>query len=290
MAQVMAERLTDLDVGNIVSLEHVNVTVPDQTLATSFYVTGLGFTRDPYMMTGIENMWINLGEQQFHLPTRSPQVIPGHIGLVVPDLAALEARLEAVQPRLADTQFRWSVERDGIFATCPWGNQFRCFAPSSRFGDIVLGMPYVEFQARPGTAARIASFYEQIMRVPAVVERDGSESTARIGIGCNQWLLFRETDQAIPSYDGHHIAVYVSNFTGPYTDLRDRGLITEDVRNRQFRFQDIVDPNSGERVFVLEHEVRSMHHTMYHRPLVNREPSQSLGGYVRGRDAWSPSA
>ena len=65
------------DVGNIVALEHVNVTMPDPRLATLFYVVGMGFTRDPYLSVGDENMWINLGQQQFHLPTRTPQVLRG---------------------------------------------------------------------------------------------------------------------------------------------------------------------------------------------------------------------
>ncbi len=78
------------DVGNIVTLEHVNVKVPDQTTATAFYVQGMGFTRDPYIMVGIENMWINLGQEQFHLPTGDPQVLRGHMGIVVPDLEALK--------------------------------------------------------------------------------------------------------------------------------------------------------------------------------------------------------
>jgi hypothetical protein len=33
------------DVGNIVHLEHVNVTIPDQQCATLFYVTGLARLR-----------------------------------------------------------------------------------------------------------------------------------------------------------------------------------------------------------------------------------------------------
>ena len=65
---------TTQDVGNIVALEHVNVKVPDQQIATLFYVVGLGLTRDPYLMTGLENMWINMGQQQFHLPTGDAQV------------------------------------------------------------------------------------------------------------------------------------------------------------------------------------------------------------------------
>src|SRR3954453_9557179 len=37
------------DLGNAIHLEHVNVTIPDQRLATQFYVVGLGLTRDPYL-------------------------------------------------------------------------------------------------------------------------------------------------------------------------------------------------------------------------------------------------
>jgi hypothetical protein len=68
------------DVGNIVQLEHVNVWVPDQRLATLFYVTGLGLTRDPYLMTGIDNMWVNVGRSQFHLMTGPAQVLRGCTG------------------------------------------------------------------------------------------------------------------------------------------------------------------------------------------------------------------
>jgi hypothetical protein len=30
---------------------------------------GLGLTRDPYLNAGVENMWVNIGDQQFHLPS-----------------------------------------------------------------------------------------------------------------------------------------------------------------------------------------------------------------------------
>ena len=57
------------DLGNSIHLEHVNVTVPDQRLATLFYVAGLGLTRDPYLMVSDTNMWVNVGRSQFHLPS-----------------------------------------------------------------------------------------------------------------------------------------------------------------------------------------------------------------------------
>jgi hypothetical protein len=291
-ARTNGTRASDLageDVGNIISLEHVNVTIPDQPTAMIFYILGMGFTRDPYMNVGLENIWINLGEQQFHLPTRGPQVIPGHMGIVVPNLEALEGRLMSVRDRLADTKFSYSVEADHVAVTCPWGNQFRCFAPHPRFGDMLVGMPYVEFKVRPGTAAGIARFYKKVLLAPATVERDPQGPAARVSIGTHQAMIFRETDEPIPEYDGHHIAVYVANFSKPYQFMKSRDLITEEVMNHQFRLLHIVDPDSGERLHTLEHEVRNLHHAMYHRELVNRNPTQSLRGYAGGHAALSPT-
>ena len=69
---------TTQDFGNIVSLDHVNLTVPDQQMSTLFHIVGMGHTRDPYMTVGLENMWVNIGREQFHLPTRdSAQVLRG---------------------------------------------------------------------------------------------------------------------------------------------------------------------------------------------------------------------
>ena len=65
------------NVGNILNMEHVNLTVPDQQLAALFYVSGLGFTRDPYIDFGTFNMWINVGGQQFHLPKNDAQKFRG---------------------------------------------------------------------------------------------------------------------------------------------------------------------------------------------------------------------
>lgn len=276
------------DVGNIVALEHVNVRVADQAKATLFYVVGLGLTRDPYLTVGLENMWINLGEQQLHLPTGEAQVIPGRIGIVLPDLERLQERLKAIGDRLKDTHFSWSREKECVAVTCPWGNRFQCHAPDPRYGDLILGMPYVEFSVRPGAASGIARFYEEVMHAPATLSNGSGKAAARVAIGRDQWLLFREVEEKIPVYDGHHIAVYVANFSGPYGFLKRRDLVTEDVRNHQFRFKDLVDPKSDRRLFELEHEVRSLRHPLYDRHLINREPSQSQRNYRRGRDALIP--
>src|SRR3954451_22849499 len=90
---------------NIVGLEHVNLLLPDQWLATLFYISALGLTRDPYLMTSVDNMWINVGKSQFHLPTGKAQRLRGRTALVIPDRALLLKRLANMKKPLEGTQF-----------------------------------------------------------------------------------------------------------------------------------------------------------------------------------------
>ena len=273
------------DVGNIVLLEHVNTLIPDQSQAHLFYVTGLGFTRDPYIDFGMRNMWINLGRQQFHLPVGKPQVLRGRTGLVVPSLDGLERRLEKVAKLLEGTAIAWSRENGTLNITSPWGNALEAREPGE-FGPMSLGMPYVQFDVPTGTAAGISRFYEKILGAPTAVSDDNAGVIVRVHIGVEQTIEFRESDAPQPDYDGHHIAIYVADFSGPHQKLLERGLVAEESNARQFRFNWIVDPDTNERLFEVEHEVRSLTHPMYGRPLVNRNPEQTLLNYQRGFDAF----
>lgn len=276
------------DLDNIVLLEHVNVTIPDQRLATAFYLGGLGFTRDPFLMTGIDNMWVNVGRSQFHLPSRGTgaQVLRGHVGVVTPDLGALKNRLQKVAPLLAETRFAWEEHDGAVEAVCPWGNRYRCHAPAPEFGDTDLAIAYVVFDVPTGSARGIARFYEKIMGAHATVEGTAGIETAVISVSATQRLRYRETARPQPDYDGHHIQVYVTDFSGPHRRLLECGLVTEESDEYQYRFRDLVDPDSGKALFTIEHEVRSLTHPLYARPLVNRNPEQSNRRYVRGHDSF----
>jgi hypothetical protein len=149
---------------------------------------------------------------------------------------------------------------------------------------MLLGISYVEFLVVPGAVNAIARFYHEALGAPSSVEQTANGALGRVKIGRNQALIFRETRESLPPFDGHHIAIYVAQFSGPFRWLDDRKLITEGVRNHQFRFKDIVDPADGRPVFALEHEVRSLHHPMFHRPFVNRDTEQTQQGYRHGRD------
>src|SRR5438874_3130619 len=104
------------DLGNVIHFEHVNVTIPDQRLATLFYVAGLGLTRDPYLMVSDDNMWVNVGRSQFHLPSGKATVLRGHTGLVISGRQALLERLAAVRPKLQGTKFAFSEHNDHVEA------------------------------------------------------------------------------------------------------------------------------------------------------------------------------
>ncbi len=273
--------------GNITGLEHVNVEIPDQALASEFYLMGCGFTRDPYLFPGTNNMWVNIGKSQFHLPTGDALVLRGAVGVVTPDRDALLERLQAVKPKLKGTKFKFKEHNDYVEATCPWGNTLRFHAPDvERFGRINLGIPYVEFTVPMGTADGIARFYREILKAPATVEGNGAGKVARVNVGIKQEFHFRETDKRLPAYDGHHIQVYVKDFGGPHAKLQKLDLITEESDRCQYRFEDIVDLDTGKVLFQIEHEVRSLTHPLYARPLVNRNPAQTNRNYIMGGDAW----
>ena len=281
---------TTQDIGNIVEFGHVNVRVPDQRLAMLFYVSGLGLTRDPYLMVGVDNGWINVGTCQFHLPVGPAQTLRGVTGLVMADIDALMSRLAVVAPRLADTKFTYARAGDQVDVTCPWGNRIRVHAPDlQRFGPILLGMPYVEVETAPGTAAGIARFYREILLSPASHGKDAAGAFARIPIGRGESMIYRETTRDLGAFDGHLVQIALADFSGPHALLQARGLISEESNDAQYRFQDITDLDTGAVLCTIEHEVRSMRHPMYARALINRNPTQTNNDYAPGQEnaIWS---
>ena len=272
------------DLGNIVELGHVNVTVPDQAKATAYYLMGLGLTRDPYLMAGLENMWVNVGRGQFHLPTSGTQVVRGTTGLVLPDLEALLKRLQYAKKFLEGTQYSYRVAGDVVETTCPWGNRIRCHAPTpDKIGSMRVGMPYVEFDTPVGTdLAAIAKFYTEILGGIAGVDSDERGAYAWANTSAESKVIYRESATQHPDYDGHHIQITLADFSGPHKKLLERGLISEESDQHQYRFLDIVDVDTNKPLFRIEHETRSMRHPMFNRVFVNRNPDMNNRNFVPG--------
>ena len=280
------------DVGNLVLLEHFNCVIDDQRLAILFYIVGLGATRDPYIFPGLENIWLNFGRTQVHMPSRAvpprAERLRGTAGFVVPSLEDLRRRLDYAGKEMkrvvpdVPNRFSFQVKPDCIEATDPWGTRVRCHAPSPEFGATDLGLVYVDFDVPPGTAEGIARFYTEVMKSPA----HAAGGRATVPVGKHQKLMFTETAAPLPEYDGHHIQVYIADFSSPYRWLKERELITLETDESEWRFQWIVDPRDARRLFQIEHEVRSLKHRLYARPLVNRNHGVTNMNYLHGQDAF----
>ena len=258
--------------------------MPDQSKAIAFYLMGLGLTRDPYLMAGLDNMWVNVGRGQFHLPTGGPEVVRGTTGLVVPDLNALLKRLDGAKKYLEGTKFSFREAGDAVETICPWGNRIRVHAPDpSRFAAMRVGMPYVEFDIPAGTdLSAIAKFYVEIVGALAGVSSDERGPYAWARTSAESRVIYRETTAPIPPYDGHHIQITLVDFSGPHKKLLERGLISEESDQHQYRFLDIVDVDTNKPLFRIEHETRSMRHPMFGRTYINRNPDMNNRNFVPG--------
>jgi hypothetical protein len=246
---------------------------------------GLGLTRDPYLMAGLENMWVNVGRGQFHLPSReTPQVVRGTTALVMPDLEALLKRLDYAKKYLEGTKFSFKEAGDVVETTCPWGNKIRVHAPDpQRFGPLRVGMPYVELDVAAGTNLEgIARFYREILGGIAGVSKDERGAYAWANTSADSKVIYRETKKKLPPYDGHHIQITLADFSGPHKKLVERGLITEESDQHQYRFVDIVDVDTNKPLAQIEHETRSMRHPMFNRSYINRNPDMNNRNFVPG--------
>jgi hypothetical protein len=194
-----------------------------------------------------------------------------------------------VKPDLEGTRFAFSEHNAYVEAVSPWGNRLRCYEPDPRFGRIELGIPYVEFEVPMGAAPGIARFHREILEAPAEAGKDEHGSYARCAVGAQQYFVYRETDRPLPAYDGHHVQVYLADFSGPHKKLLAKNLVFEETDQWQYRFKDIMDLDSGKLLYTIEHEIRSMTHPLFNRPLVNRNPAQTNRRFAPGHEtaAWA---
>ena len=143
-------------------------------------------------------------------------------------------------------------------------------------------MPDVEFDTPPGSAPAVAKFCETVLETNATVDQPEGQPSAKVAAGEGQSLICHEVDAPVPTYDGHHIAGYLANFSRPHQRLLKRNLISEESNQHQFRFFDIVKLSNNQSLFQIEHEVRSMTHPLYAREQINRNSAITNGIYAPG--------
>ncbi|KAL3796019.1 hypothetical protein HJC23_013076 [Cyclotella cryptica] len=148
------------------------------------------------------------------------------------------------------------------------------------------GIRAVEISCKQGSVDAIARFYETSLGCTVVKEKPGDSSTETkaiaVSVGPGVHLVFVENEfvsnQDFDMMNGVHACIYVAEFKNMYTTLQSHGLIWTNPRfthldscdtweeafaSRTFRFKDILDIDTGEKMLELEHETRPMMHGQY---------------------------
>ena len=244
-----------LDLKGLLWAEHINLVVGSKELAEYFYLDFMGFTRDAG-----KSFHVNLGQQQFHLAENGEpaQRIAGSIGLVVPTLDTLRARIDDAEKVLRDTQFKIESDTpDCITLSCPWGNRIHVYsveddcitstlttprkmenlhAKGGAYGahrTAVRGNPgirYIEIACPPQTSGAVAKFYREMLGCTVMEAHD----KAVICVGPGVHLAFVESDDLseddIRDMEGVHVCFYADDFEGLFQRLAGRDLIWTNPR------------------------------------------------------------
>ena len=260
------------EIGAVAQFEHVNYRVPEHGPAMLFFCEGLGFTRDPSRMVGTRNMWINAGRQQFHMPRGEAKPFPGEVGVSVPDIKATHRNLKRISRELKGTEFSMKEVGNMLTLSSPWGHILRVHQAGELSGRMPQAISYVNFWVPVGTAKPIAEFYEKMVFAPSKVSKRGRYAMATVTVGANQHFHFVEKPDFEPVEHPNHVAIYVTRYQEMYAQFKAKKLLMRPDVEEQFRFEKIANPRTGKVVFSYEHEVRSLYHPDYLKPLANRVP------------------
>ena len=268
--------VTSPEIGRMLHMDHVNFETPDHEMATIFYMNGLGFTRDPYRRADEQNLGVNVGRQQFHLPKRGECTPPfyGIVGLVVPDIDGIKQRFELLNDlgKFKGTPYGWLEEGNAVLITSPFGYRLRLHSYGTLDFSKPLGIAYVEVPSPPGKAKRVGNFYEKIVGAPVQISEVGGSEAAIISAGPHQEIKFIERE--LDDYDTYsmHISYHVTHYNELRQRLNEHGSLMGLGEGEAIFFNKIFDPDTGENLMTFQNEVRSVYHPDFMRPLINRWP------------------
>ena len=151
--------------------------------------------------------------------------------------------------------------------------------------SVGLGIRFIEYFVPKGGSVLewIAKTYEQVLGAKVRVSNNTEEIEVMLGIQKNpQFIRFVEKEE-VHAYEGDHLAIYVNDFFGMCNRARNVKIggsnpktvsivwnnpcltmnydTLENVeRLNEFRIKDFLNFDTGEVVYQLEHEIRSLAH------------------------------
>ena len=269
------ERLPEI--GGILHLEHFNFEMLEHDMATIFFMNGLGLTRDPYRRVDENNMGVNIGLQQFHLPCRLRETPPffGEIGLIVPDLQVIRTRLGRLEQmgKFEGTAYQiTSFAENKLQIISPWGISMILWKAGILPFQSQLGLAYVDIPVEPGSAAALSVFYGKLLKAPFKLVSLDSEATAICTVGPHQYLRFRERELKDYNLYDFHVAYYITNYNEARDIAMKNGKLLGEGIGQVCFIDGPFDPDSGRTILGFQQEWRSVYHSDFMRPLVNRWP------------------
>ena len=156
------------------------------------------------------------------------------------------------------------------------------------------GIRYIEFACRKGTSRAIGNFYQQVVDCRGIhsfetLRRNNLDTKSdgiAVSVGPGVHLLFVEHEETrdtwMEAMKGIHICIYVQDFHGLYQRLSQEKLIWSNPRfqhldscdtweqakrGRTLRFRYVLDLETKEPIYELEHETRPLLHGQYMKPL-----------------------
>ena len=100
-----------------------------------------------------------------------------------------------IEEPLSKTKFSFSRKKQFIDVSCPWGNQIRVHAPNEKFGNVEIGLPYVEFFVPKNSAGKLVNFYQEIFGAKASIGKRHGKTCAEVTTGTSQYVYFIETNE-----------------------------------------------------------------------------------------------
>ncbi len=105
---------------------------------------------------------------QFHIDQEeNVSRTPGPVKLLLPDLGALQQRLQDLAPKLKGTKFKAEFSADALHSTVvdPWGQQFSISQTLSKTDSRKGAFEGLLLPCHAGTARAIAQFYQSMLQV-----------------------------------------------------------------------------------------------------------------------------
>jgi hypothetical protein len=221
-------------------------------------------------------MGVNVGMEQFHLPRRGTETPPfnGEVGVVVPRIDVIRVRLERLERlgRFKGTRYSFEVGERQALIRAPDGYLLRLHEAGTIEFQRPLGIAYVEVAVPPGVSAAIGRFYGGLFRAPVDDEPVGGVPAVTVSVGPFQSWRFVERD--LPNHDtgSMHVSFYTTNYSEIRRRLIDAGVTNGGSRDHVYFFNRVFDPETGDPVFTINNEVRSLYHPDFRRSLANRWP------------------